>query len=87
MAAKSGWSTSTIAGAVGNDQASNNSSGFTGIPIGDRAYFGPFSNNNEACTGGDLTTILICIFPQYKLQFRHGNHITSINEAAFKFDV
>jgi uncharacterized protein (TIGR02145 family) len=50
MAAKSGWSTSTIAGAVGNDQASNNSSGFTGIPIGDRAYFGPFSNNNEACT-------------------------------------
>ena len=42
MAATSGWTTSTIPGTVGNDQPSNNSSGFTALPGGGRANYGPF---------------------------------------------
>jgi uncharacterized protein (TIGR02145 family) len=36
MAVTSGWDESINAGAIGNDQASNNNSGFTGIPAGAR---------------------------------------------------
>ena len=44
MAATSGWTTSVTLGTVGNDQASNNSSGFTALPGGLRLYNGTFSN-------------------------------------------
>lgn len=37
MAAKSGWTTSSITGTIGNDQAGNNRSGFSAIPEGDRS--------------------------------------------------
>jgi uncharacterized protein (TIGR02145 family) len=43
MAATSGWTTNATAGAAGNDQASNNSSGFTALPGGSRSYSGPYS--------------------------------------------
>ena len=43
MAATSGWTTSGTAGYVGNDQSSNNSSGFTAIPSGIRDYVGSYS--------------------------------------------
>jgi uncharacterized protein (TIGR02145 family) len=42
MAAKSGWTTSAQAGTVGNDQASNNSSGFSALPGGGRFTSGGF---------------------------------------------
>jgi uncharacterized protein (TIGR02145 family) len=42
MAAKSGWTTSSNTGGVGNNQASNNSSGFTAVPAGFR-WSGTFS--------------------------------------------
>jgi uncharacterized protein (TIGR02145 family) len=42
MAAKSGWATSAQAGTVGNDQASNNSSGFSALPGGGRFTSGGF---------------------------------------------
>jgi len=42
MAATSGWITYTTAGTVGNDQASNNSSGFTALPSGNRGILGTF---------------------------------------------
>lgn len=38
MASLAGWVSDTTAGTVGNDQASNNRSGFTGLPSGYR-YF------------------------------------------------
>ena len=44
MANTSGWTTDPTAGNVGNDQASNNSSGFTALPSGYRlrdGFFGP----------------------------------------------
>ena len=51
MAATSGWNTDPTAGNVGNDQASNNSSGFTALPSGGRndafpraGHFGPFGS-------------------------------------------
>jgi uncharacterized protein (TIGR02145 family) len=43
LAAKSGWSTFPTAGSVGNDQTTNNGSGFTGIPGGYRNSTGSFS--------------------------------------------
>lgn len=42
MTAKSGWTTSAQAGTVGNDQASNNSSGFSALPGGGRFTSGAF---------------------------------------------
>jgi uncharacterized protein (TIGR02145 family) len=42
MAARSGWQESSLEGSVGNDQASNNSSGFTALPGGFRHYQGFF---------------------------------------------
>jgi uncharacterized protein (TIGR02145 family) len=42
MAATSGWEKSSLAGSVGNDQASNNSSGFTALPGGFFHYKGLF---------------------------------------------
>jgi uncharacterized protein (TIGR02145 family) len=42
MAATSGWNESTLAGSVGNNQASNNSSGFAALPGGFIHYKGLF---------------------------------------------
>lgn len=50
MAAGSGWSIFTTAGTIGNDQASNNSSGFTALPGGARDYDGTFGNISQLCT-------------------------------------
>ena len=42
MASKSGWTIYNLAGTVGNDQVSNNSSGFTAFPAGNRNLNGVF---------------------------------------------
>jgi uncharacterized protein (TIGR02145 family) len=42
MAATSGWPASETPGNIGNDQASNNSSGFSALPAGVRSYSGSF---------------------------------------------
>jgi len=42
VAATSGWVESSLAGSIGNDLASNNSSGFTALPGGFRHYKGLF---------------------------------------------
>jgi uncharacterized protein (TIGR02145 family) len=44
LAATSGWTIDETAGTVGNDQASNNSSGFTALPSGSRSYDGTFGD-------------------------------------------
>jgi uncharacterized protein (TIGR02145 family) len=44
MANTSGWTTDPTAGNVGNDQASNNSSGFTACPSGYRGSNGTYYN-------------------------------------------
>ena len=44
LAAKSGWSTSTTVGAIGNDLALNNRSGFSALPAGQ--YNGAISNQS-----------------------------------------
>jgi uncharacterized protein (TIGR02145 family)/uncharacterized repeat protein (TIGR02059 family) len=43
LASKSGWNSSTVIGAVGNNQSTNNSSGFTGFPGGFRQADGTYS--------------------------------------------
>ena len=50
LAATSGWATDDTPGNVGNDQASNNSSGFTALPGGNRGNngtFGGLGNNAD----------------------------------------
>jgi uncharacterized protein (TIGR02145 family) len=44
MAATSGWTTYATLGTVGNDQASNNSSGFTALPSGSRFDDGTYAS-------------------------------------------
>ena len=48
MASTTGWINSTIAGAPGNDQSLNNSSGFNAFPVGDRVNSGSFFNEGNA---------------------------------------
>ncbi|HJZ41652.1 MAG TPA: fibrobacter succinogenes major paralogous domain-containing protein [Bacteroidales bacterium] len=50
LAATSGWATDGIAGTVGNDKASNNSSGFTALPSGSRARGGTFRTIGSSCS-------------------------------------
>ncbi len=44
MVSTTGWDSSTTAGAPGNDQSLNNSSGFNAFPEAYRNYYGPFAN-------------------------------------------
>jgi len=50
MASHSGWNTFSGAGTVGNDQASNNRSGFTALPGGGRFTSGGFFDIGDACS-------------------------------------
>ena len=47
MASTTGWYSSTEAGAIGNDQSSNNNSNFNAFPEGDRYYNGSFFNEGS----------------------------------------
>ena len=47
MASTTGWISNTQPGAIGNDQSSNNSSGFNAFPVGYRASFGSFDNEGS----------------------------------------
>jgi len=49
LASTSGWNAAGSAGAVGNDQESNNSSGFTAVPGGDRLFDGVFIDIGDYC--------------------------------------
>jgi uncharacterized protein (TIGR02145 family) len=44
LAAKTNWNNYTTAGSPGNDPASNNRSGFSGLPGGSRLHTGSFNN-------------------------------------------
>jgi len=48
MASTTGWINSTNAGAPGNDQSSNNSSGFNAFPVGTRNYEGTFNDDGSS---------------------------------------
>jgi len=48
LASEAGWRTFTTPGTVGNDQSSNNTSGFTALPGGYRGYNGAFDLNGSA---------------------------------------
>ena len=47
MASTTGWNSSTTAGAPGNDQSLNNSSGFNAFPEGGRYSIGSFNNEGH----------------------------------------
>ena len=47
MASKTGWNSSTNTGSIGNDQSTNNSSGFNAFPYGRRIHDGSFNFRDE----------------------------------------
>jgi len=55
IAAISGWSDSGTAGNIGNDKASNNSSGFTALPGGARFPYGSFGGRGLEATWWSAT--------------------------------
>jgi len=57
MASQYGWALSTIKGDIGNDEASNNSSGFTALPGGYRYYDGTFKYLGSYCFWWNSTEI------------------------------
>jgi uncharacterized protein (TIGR02145 family) len=56
MASKSDWYTSTNTGAVGNDLALNNKSGFAAFPGGFRSGLGSFYDQGINCTWWSMTS-------------------------------
>ena len=48
MASTTGWISYTTAGAPGNDQSTNNSSGFNAFPEGSRSWDGSFSGEGDS---------------------------------------
>ena len=69
MAATSGWTTYTTAGTVGNDQASNNSSGFSALPGGSRSsYNGAFVDvGDNGLWWSSMETLATYAFFRYML--------------------
>ena len=57
MASTTGWNTSTETGAPGNDQSSNNSSGFNAFPDGLRTKSGLFFNEGYSAVFWSSTEI------------------------------
>jgi len=47
LAAVTGWKSCADAGTPGNDQATNNSSGFFALPGGNRSYMGSFTEPGD----------------------------------------
>lgn len=78
MAAAYGWSTSSVPGDVGNNQTSNNSSGFTGLPGGYRSDIGTFFGLGEY---GNWS----CSYYYWGSTYNHGigydSHILNGNES------
>jgi uncharacterized protein (TIGR02145 family) len=58
MAATSGWTIYTTSGTVGNDQTSNNSSGFSAFPSGSHGSNGAFVNVDDNCLWWSSTETL-----------------------------
>jgi uncharacterized protein (TIGR02145 family) len=50
LASSAGWKLSDGAGAIGNIQTRNNSSGFTALPSGERGWNGSFYQFGESCS-------------------------------------
>lgn len=58
IATTSGWKISNTPGNVGNDQTSNNNSGFTALPAGSRDHNGTFFNLGDYCYFWTSTELL-----------------------------
>jgi uncharacterized protein (TIGR02145 family) len=83
MASTSGWATSTTAGNVGNDQASNNKSGLTALPGGYRhSFIGAFSNIGNYCSWWSSTEHNITIvYYRYMLSSSSGLFRSTFNKS------
>ena len=71
MASITGWNTSTDTGAIGNDQSSNNSSGFNAFPEGFRSNNGSFYNEGYDAFFWSST--------EYNSSFAWGRYLFSNN--------
>jgi uncharacterized protein (TIGR02145 family) len=82
IAATSGWTASETAGTIGNDQASNNSSGFAGFPDGSRIYDGTYSSIGTSGYWWSSTEAY------YRaMTFRYSNVSSGSNSKGYGFSV
>ena len=86
---KSGWSSSSNLGAVGNSdyQDYRNVSGFSGVASGYRAYTGEFKQNNEECYWWSSTEGDPNIFGNYNLRFDNSKMYTFHDNMKYGFSV
>jgi uncharacterized protein (TIGR02145 family) len=87
LAATSGWTTWGVAGTVGNDQASNNTSGFTALPSGYRLYSGAFLSIGDnghwwSASEFDATNALV-----FTIEYNNSNVGSSMDEKNIGFSV
>ena len=88
MASTSGWTTYELLGTVGNDQASNNSSGFTALPSGYRGYSGGFSeigDHGNWWSSTELSTAnALHRYMDYYRRFVNGSNTIKANGVAVR---
>ena len=83
MASTSGWTTISTAGSIGNNQLSNNSSGFTAIPSGYRYTNGTFYNLGTKAYWWSSTptspesSMMIYLENQFSIVFKNGDGNTA----------
>jgi len=79
MASTTGWYNSTNAGAIGNDQSLNNSSGFNAPPEGYRADNGSFNNEgNNAFLWS--STVISGVYVDHRLLYHDQRYLVGYNE-------
>ena len=79
MASTSGWTTYGTAGTVGNDQVSNNSSGFTALPSGYRGYGGSYFDVGHG-GGWWSSTEYSTTWAYYRFMFYDSDYVGRTNE-------
>jgi uncharacterized protein (TIGR02145 family) len=87
MAASSGWTSYASPGTPGNDQTSNNSCGFTGLPGGYRLHDGTFAGSGGAGTWWSSSSYSETS-AYYKALFCYMNNLySSPNDKRFGFSI
>jgi uncharacterized protein (TIGR02145 family) len=87
MAAPSGWATDETKGSIGNDQAGNNSIGFTALPSGFRHYNGRFSHVGKVGNWWTTTESCDTLAQFFDMYYDYGYVNSYNNNKHFGFSV
>ena len=87
MASTTGWNSSTMTGAPGNNQSTNNSSGFNAFPEGRRYNVGSFSNEGNNAIFWSSTEKLMNIAWHRNLNLGNSSMRTYYSDKSYGFSV